>query len=88
MDLVQGSAHQTSPTTSPEAQPLITHRLYGSRKDEASFAHGYSRALALGLLEVLGLGHEFVGALCPPKANDPYGGCSGVELRVYRSFTA
>ena len=51
-------------------QPLIG-RPYDPRKEEASFADGRLNALALFLLESLGVRHEVVSALSAPEANDP-----------------
>ena len=52
-------------------QPLIGRPLYGPRKEEALFADGRLNALALCLLESLGVRHEVVSALSAPEANDP-----------------
>ena len=50
-------------------QPLIGYPLYGSRKEEASFAHGRLNALALWLFESLCVGRYVV---APVEANDPW----------------
>ena len=52
-------------------QPLTGRPLYGPRKEEASFADGRLNALALCLLESLGVRHELVSALSALEANDP-----------------
>ena len=44
-------------------QSLICRRLYGSRKEEASFADGRLNALTLCLLESFGVRHAVVGAM-------------------------
>ena len=50
-------------------QSLIGRPLYGPRKEEASSADGLN-ALALCLLESLGVRHEVVSALSALEAND------------------
>ena len=52
-------------------QPLIDRPLYGPRQQEASFPVGRLNALALRLLESLGVRHEVVSALSALEANDP-----------------
>ena len=52
-------------------QPLIGRPLYGPRKEEASFADGRLNALALCLLESLGVRHEVASALSALEANSP-----------------
>ena len=52
-------------------QSLIGRLLYGSRKEEASFANGHLNALTLYLLETLCVRYEVVGALSALEANDP-----------------
>ena len=51
-------------------RPLIGRPLYGPRKEEASFVDRLN-ALALCLLENLGVLHEVVSALSALGANDP-----------------
>ena len=50
---------------------LIARPLYGSRKEEASFADSRLNALTLCVLESLGVRHAVVGALSALKANGP-----------------
>ena len=50
------------PKHHPMGQPLIDRPLYGPRKEEASFADGRLNALALCLLESLGVPHEVASA--------------------------
>ena len=52
-------------------QSLIGRPLYGSRKEEASFADSSLNALTLCLLDSLGVRHAVVGALSALKVNDP-----------------
>ena len=65
--------HPTSqrPKHHPMGQPLIGRPWFGPRKEEPSFADGRLDALALCLLESLGVRHEVVGALSALEANDP-----------------
>ena len=53
-------------------ESLIGRPLYGSRKEEASFADCRLNALTLCILESLGARHAVVGALSALKANDPW----------------
>ena len=53
-------------------QPLIGRPVYGRRKEEASLADGRYNALALWLLESLGVQHEVVSAMSALEANDLY----------------
>ena len=61
-------------------QPLVGRPLYGSRKQDASFADSRLNALKLCPLESLGVRHAVVGALSALKANDPE-----EEVVVHRS---
>ena len=54
-----------------DSRSLVGRPLYGSRKEEASFADSRLNALTLCLLESLGERHAVVGALSALKANDP-----------------
>ena len=55
-------------------QPLIVHALYGTvlAKGRRHFSDGGLDALALCILEGLGVKHEVGGALSPLEANDPW----------------
>ena len=65
--------HPTShrPEHRAMGRSLIGRPLYGSRKEEASFADIRLNALTLCLLESLGVRHAVVGALSALKANNP-----------------
>ena len=67
-------------------QPLIGRPLYAPRKEEASFADGRLNALALCLLESLGVRHEVVSAFAKRKWLNGFNlwllwGISSVEVR-------
>ena len=54
-----------------DSRSLLGRPLYGSRKEEASFADTRLNALTLCLLESVGVRHAVVGALSALKANYP-----------------
>ena len=68
-DPVPGSPHRPSSRTSPAGLPRICP-LYGPREKETLFADGRLNALAICLLEGLGLRHAVVGVLSAMEATD------------------
>ena len=59
------------PEYHPTGQPLIRRPLYDPREEEASIADGRANALALCVLEGLGVRRQGVGALSALEASDP-----------------